>query len=412
MTITHPNARIRSSNERETVHYNPIKWSFEDPLRPPVSQVSTGSHEYFRSTRFMHDVSLPNYESLRKQGSLVLNPVESTYTETQPLLPCRGQYKYKLPLKWPTREGIGTQINEALVLPYVDLGIPSNDDLNGLIEQSLVGAHAKASGSIAQLLVTAGEFQKTLDMIIGVKKRFADRLISVLRSPSKKKGFKNALTATGDTWLEYRYGWRPFVNDIDNIWEAFNTDFVSTKTYRDHFIVDQVDVNDDLPTSRTMVGAHTMHSKMYCKANTKVKTVVLYRVNPGFLNEVNYRFGLNSVLSTAWELLPFSFVVDWFLTIGDWLTQLENKNMIEVVGACTSTKIYRTGQTYLDKTEVRNVGSSAFAYSSSFPTNLTARTDYKRMINLQLPAFPGLNFKPLKTSHKIDAFFLARQLLG
>jgi hypothetical protein len=34
-------------------------------------------------------------------------------------------------------------------------------------------------------------------------------------------------------------------------------------------------------------------------------------------------YGLNARLSTAWELTPLSFIVDWFLDVGGWLRQFD-----------------------------------------------------------------------------------------
>jgi hypothetical protein len=39
------------------------------------------------------------------------------------------------------------------------------------------------------------------------------------------------------------------------------------------------------------------------------------------------RFGLNSILSDAWQLIPFSFVLDWFLSVGDWLERFDHVNL-------------------------------------------------------------------------------------
>jgi hypothetical protein len=68
-------------------------------------------------------------------------------------------------------------------------------------------------------------------------------------------------------------------------------------------------------------------------ANTKVfnldheVSVKVKGVKSGFTyylsrdNNVFDRLGLhlNSILNTAWELIPFSFILDWFVGIGDWL---------------------------------------------------------------------------------------------
>lgn len=418
MAINHPHARTRSSSEREDFVFERSHHTRIHPLTGEASSSSSNTVSYFSETRSMNDVSLPNYRSLRKMGSIVMNPVESKYTKTYPLAPnFRSQYRVEQPIRYRDenyvrRNGILTNIyrEQQVVLPSTTTASPPYQKVEALAEQSLLGAHAKAAASISQLLVTAGEFRKTLDLLIGVKKRFAERLVHLLRSPSKKEGFKRALNVTGDSWLEARYGWRPLIHDVDNIWEAFTSHFAFNKVYRDQYIVSSTDIYES-PQAFAQIGAHDFQYHTEQRSTTRAKTVILYRINPSFLNEIDHRFGLTSVLSTAWELVPFSFVVDWFLTIGDWLTHLENSDMITVVDACTSTRIHRSSAQVLDDISQRNMGTYAKGYSASFRSNYAEETEYDRRVDVSLPPFPGLNFKPLQTSHKIDAFFLVRQLL-
>jgi hypothetical protein len=46
-----------------------------------------------------------------------------------------------------------------------------------------------------------------------------------------------------------------------------------------------------------------------------------YKVDDVFKNKMS-QLGLNSPVSLAWELIPYSFVVDWFLPIGQALEDL------------------------------------------------------------------------------------------
>lgn len=48
-------------------------------------------------------------------------------------------------------------------------------------------------------------------------------------------------------------------------------------------------------------------------------------------------------LEWAWELIPFSFVMDWGIQVGEWLTSLDALRGISSVGGVVSDKITRTG---------------------------------------------------------------------
>lgn len=408
MAYDHPFARVRSDNEPSTFRYRKKDHTVVDPIFGTTRSIDHQEYIYYSRSRYMEDISAPDYEERRKSGSIVMNPMNSRRTIVHPVGACRGSYKVKESRKYPTRTRVHT-IRNGVVIPPFTLDHPDVDE-QGLIEQSLTGAHGKAAGNIAQLLVTFAEFRKTLDLIIGVKKRFAQRVVDLLTIPaarSKRRGFERALNLSGSTWLEARYGWRPFLHDVDNIWQALNANVSFQRVYRDQYVVQDVDRQTWENPYAVTVDPYKVYWNLRSTQTTKVKTVVLYRINQAFLNELNSRYGLTSILSTAWELIPFSFVVDWFLTIGDWLAHMENSNMIQVVGSCTSVNRAKYSVTVKRKSELLNKGSNAYDYSHYFAPNFMRQVEYERFTNLPLPAFPGLNFKPLTTGHKLDAFFLA-----
>jgi hypothetical protein len=64
---------------------------------------------------------------------------------------------------------------------------------------------------------------------------------------------------------------------------------------------------------------------------------VFYKIDEGAVNPANV-FGLTNPLIVAWELVPFSFVADWFLPIGKTLENLTATNGLTFVGGYTVTK--------------------------------------------------------------------------
>lgn len=54
--------------------------------------------------------------------------------------------------------------------------------------------------------------------------------------------------------------------------------------------------------------------------------------------------GLTNPASVAWELVPFSFVVDWFAPVGDWLNALDATLGYSFLSGTRSTIRRRTGQ--------------------------------------------------------------------
>ena len=67
----------------------------------------------------------------------------------------------------------------------------------------------------------------------------------------------------------------------------------------------------------------------------------------GQLNVLLHAFGVSKVASIYWEALPFSFVVDWFVNVGDVLSSLEDRLIdpfpMVIHDFCHSVKyVYRT----------------------------------------------------------------------
>lgn len=108
-------------------------------------------------------------------------------------------------------------------------------------------------------------------------------------------------------WLEYTYGWKPLVQDV---WAALE---MLRKRMSD-------------PVGKVKKYSHTIYLPRTAgsprdQPPKRARGYVSGRVrNPG-LRQLNGLGLLNPAL-LFWELLPYSFVVDWFLPVGDVLTSL------------------------------------------------------------------------------------------
>jgi hypothetical protein len=55
-------------------------------------------------------------------------------------------------------------------------------------------------------------------------------------------------------------------------------------------------------------------------------------------------FGLSSPIAMVWEMIPFSFVIDWFINVGDFLGQFDKPyldTVVVVLDYCISIKATR-----------------------------------------------------------------------
>jgi hypothetical protein len=120
------------------------------------------------------------------------------------------------------------------------------------------------------------------------------------------------------SWLELRYAWRPLLNDIYELSEAIRTWDVPRKA------ILRVSYNKKQPMQWTTVPALWTHVKTgEAKSLVALKATI---VEPPLT--LASHLGLNNPESLVWELVPYSFVADWFIPIGAYL---ETRNTLSKV---------------------------------------------------------------------------------
>lgn len=120
----------------------------------------------------------------------------------------------------------------------------------------------------------------------------------------------------GNLFLEYHFGWEPLAKDIidgcvtlatpaKRLWAKGrgSSEISSVVTTSDHNSIGSGG------TSRIRKGTWVSTMSACCVIN-----------NPNVA--VNAQLGLLNPLSIAWELVPFSFVVDWFVNVGQVLSSM------------------------------------------------------------------------------------------
>lgn len=120
-------------------------------------------------------------------------------------------------------------------------------------------------------------------------------------------------------WLELQYGWRPLLADIVGAMEQSQR---AVKTAGSTFAVRAM-VREE--GSATRDGGNTVFGPWTYTLNqeyiAKCYIALWFKLNTPELAELS-QIGLINPLEIVWEMVPFSFVVDWFLPIGPWLSAL------------------------------------------------------------------------------------------
>lgn len=122
-----------------------------------------------------------------------------------------------------------------------------------------------------------------------------------------------------DTWLEFSFGWKPLMHDMDDAVQALAESSVLSDP--DWHPVRAFGVSETVDDSS--VGSTIGTSPGFTVSIVKRQIVtVIYRglVDIGSYSAKNPRrvgFDVSNWAPTAWEILPWSFLVDYFSNVGD-----------------------------------------------------------------------------------------------
>lgn len=137
---------------------------------------------------------------------------------------------------------------------------------------------------------------------------------------NRRYGVNPASTASS-YWLQLQYGWKPLLNDAKNIAEAL----AEAVLRNGDSMTSTVTATSRLHSSRTW-NNHTIGVSPYSQgrltADVSITRKGKWRFRPNSA-DLPGLFGLTNPFEVVWEIVPFSFVADWFLPIGNYLSTLD-----------------------------------------------------------------------------------------
>jgi len=306
-------------------------------VAPPggASPVSTGTG--YRSVEYLYTagVNTPNYRELLAQGALIPFTPFTQFKQVG-----LGINEWDLyPTTWPSA---GThEYTSGLGIVLSSWYSPSMETLQALggtydTDPYVQAAAAKLGQGRWDALTFLAELHKVLAMFksVGVK------LLDLIRAKAKAKQY-----VPWDLWLEGRYGWRTLIYDIQQF-----TDYII-----------------NLGEGRSRRSERAGHKQTWSETVTNISSDSRRDITDTITTtyEVSLRgsvvadiepIGLQiNPLTTAWELVRFSFVVDWFINVGASLAAISFFFMN--TGYVSAGGIYIKATTRHDRTSVAKTGN-------------------------------------------------------
>lgn len=322
------------------------------------------------------------------------------------------------PAQWHRRTTTGNPPNEVPQTDYTgDRHISLDHDVGSYIvpdpgfdnarSKSITAAlndltqhYAGIGADIAQYRQTCDDFAgtalKAANFLKAIRdKRFTDawkQLTGKRRGQSWNKTF-------ADIWLEFSYGWKPLASDLYEL-QALAHDAlkkpVTIKAHGSGQSSNSVLFNWENRYWHSGTNSSTFRTKLFAKVT-----------NP-------YLAGLSSAglinpLSIAWEVVPFSFVLDWFIPVGNTLQAITAGVGLEFIGGFTTN--HTNNSLHMWRSDVRSSTMSNDYWWEKAGNYQEVGFSFHRQCHASLP-MPELyaNVTPYSTPRALNAIALLHQM--
>jgi len=152
-----------------------------------------------------------------------------------------------------------------------------------------------------------------------------------------------AIRKLGDEWMTYRYGIMPLVYSYQDAQKAASR-HATVKNRKGRAV-------SPTPTGVQVPGPTTQFRRTSYEGNVMFRGNVFSWYSSDELAKLA-GMGTNPLV-TIWELIPYSFVVDWFVNVGDYIARKTSANWSGQSWACLSRR-----ESYTKKVELHRIANN------------------------------------------------------
>lgn len=336
-----------------------------------------------------------------------------------------GWYARYSPSNWNGRAHDGSIAGSGTLQVLLQEPIPSI--LQSNVEDALQDARRKVINKLITQIkgqsfnagVALAETRQTANLVASSARRIAQTVLSLKRGnvAGAIRGLTGASSrrdinrvqragAIPQQWLELQYGWKPLLSDIYGATQALSKRYATKPTYCSVKASSSIDLNNDYATHEVRYGLPASWKQ---RANARVNGFVEYAVG-NEMSQVASQTGISNPLSVAWEIVPYSFVVDWFLPVGNYLNNLDYSNGLVFRRGYISKKV--TNDLSVRLTDGKYVDSQV-TMTHSGANYSTGGSRFEREALAVFPSVPPPVLKnPFSLGHVANALSLLAAAFG
>jgi len=327
------NPYVRSqTNTRRFYTY----WKFGVALSLPYNEASYSVN--FTKSRTGN--FLPRWREIIRQGGNATTTMTASadFAEEKPAY-CEVTYSARNnpSSPWELRQYWHDFTNFHVIAP---IGHFSNEPDAKAQDQAVKALYSKIRSARHQLQggVILGEIDKTARLLVGTARNLKQGVFNYLgQAVGIRRGKGTGASkqkALANTYLEHVFGWQPLIHDMKDAASALGR--LCHESDRARFTAVGSSTSVTASTAGEIINSVLKANRTHID---QTETVVIYK---GFLRTVPYEagspplerivqmsgFDLGSFIPSMWELVPYSFLVDYFTNIGDCLYALSTDTSI------------------------------------------------------------------------------------
>jgi len=271
----------------------------------------------------MYDVVTENFEYKKRHGEIINSPMERTVTVYRQGVMSVNRSCINRSGTSPNYYYSGYRQNGSSVIGNKDSNgtwplppEPQLSSLDNLIAEVVTDMWSKVSVKQNDTLASVGEMRETVSSLVSIFVRVIEiyrdirklRFDEVYRKTLSKK-------ALAEYYMFYRYALRPLVFEAQNYVDVIcNKTLLKRQTYRSFRTLDAEETYNNVTLFASSAG--TLIGSQRATRNVEIRGGVLCTLD--ITNNLG-RWGITEPLEGIWELIPFSFIIDWFFNIGKFI---------------------------------------------------------------------------------------------
>lgn len=364
----------------------------------------------------MRDVIVPNFRKRVLSGEVFFNPMEfceqsldigiGDYQELESTTTsCSGYptaYKQRRRTYLSGGLTLGRKIGGLSYMIKPDgqclppTWIISHDQVEHAIVEATTAALSDRGRSDANLWEAFAELDKSVNIV-------SDALDAMKKGLSLRSGLIRRAKAASNAYLLWRYGISPLYHDLQAALKGLEEAVGRVRKTSRGKVVDSSNKTISGFSSAWDFANYTGQHSYTESLNIRVSVLDEFEATAAF----NAGFSLKDLATLPWELVPYSFVADWFTNIGDYIGALTPLVGVKLLGS--STVVERVQTVSYSATSV--TGSSGYNVLTPCVPGITRVIRHKtRVPNHRVPGLViRSNFGFSKLTRCLDSISLITQ---